>query len=113
MKLDIYDYRILYEMDRDCSQTINQIARKIRLSKDAVKYRIAKLEKEKIIVKYQAYINHGKIGYTSARINIKLQNTTPAKEKEIIDFIKKHNLVGFFTSVEGSIDFVIWILFRI
>ncbi|MBU3940845.1 MAG: Lrp/AsnC family transcriptional regulator [Nanoarchaeota archaeon] len=112
MKLDSKDHQILYEMDVNCRQPINKIAKKIRLSKDTTLYRIKKLEKENILIRYQAYINHGKLGYMGARINFKLQNTTPEKEEEIIEFIKKQPSVGFFASVEGNIDLVVWILIK-
>ena len=112
MKLDSRDYRILYEMDRNCRQPISQIAKKIKLSKDSTIYRIKRLEKEGLILRYQAYLNHGKLGYISARINIKLQNTTPGKEEEIINFIKEQPPVGFFTSVEGNVNLVVWLIVR-
>jgi Lrp/AsnC family leucine-responsive transcriptional regulator len=110
MKLDIKDYRILYEMDVNCRQPISKIAKKVRLNKDTVQYRIKKLEKENIILRYQAYINHGKLGYQNARINFRLQNTTPEKEQEIIEFIKNLPYVGFFVSIEGNIDLLVWVL---
>ncbi len=110
MKLDTKDYKILYELDLNSRQPINRLAKKIRLNKDTVLYRIKRLEEENIILRYQAYINHGKLGYISARLNIKLQNTTPEKEKEIIEFVKKQEIVGFFASCEGNVDLVIWIL---
>jgi len=112
MALDLKDRKILYEMDVDCRQPISEIAKKVRLSKDTVLYRIRKLEKDNILLRYQAYINHGKLGYMSARINFKLQNTTPEKEKEIIEFIQKQPFVGFFASVEGNIDLVVWVLVK-
>ncbi len=112
MKLDAKDYQILYEMDLNSRQPVSKIAKKVRLSKDTVLYRIKKLETEEILLRYQAYINHGKLGYMSARINFKLQNTNPEKEKEIIEFIQKQPFVGFFTSVEGSVDLVVWVLVR-
>jgi Lrp/AsnC family leucine-responsive transcriptional regulator len=112
MKLDTKDYQILYEMDVNCRQPVIEIAKKVRLSKDTVLYRIRKLEKEKILLRYQAYINHGKLGYTSTRINIKLQNTTPEKEKEIVEFISHQPIVGFFASVEGNVDLIVWVLVR-
>lgn len=112
MALDLKDRKILYEMDVNCRQPISEIAKKVRLSKDTVLYRIRKLEKDNILLRYQAYINHGKLGYMSARINFKLQNTTPEKEKEIIEFIQKQPFVGFFASVEGNIDLVVWVLVK-
>lgn len=112
MTLDLKDRKILYEMDLNCRQPLSEIAKKVRLSKDTVLYRIRKLEKEKILLRYQAYINHGKLGYLNARINLKLHNATPEKEEEIINFIKSQPKVGFFVSVEGNIDLLVWVLVK-
>ncbi len=112
MKLDSRDLRMLYELDRNARISLKELAKKVRLSKDTALYRLKKLEKEQIILRYQAYLDHGKLGYMSARINLKLQNTTPEKEAEIIQFITAQQNVGFFASVEGNIDLVIWLLVR-
>lgn len=109
MKRDSKDFKILYELNVNSRQPINAIAKKVRLSKDSALYRIKRMEQGGIILRYQAYINHGKLGYDNARLNIKLHNTTPEKEKEIIEFIKQQPRVGFFVSSEGSMDFIIWI----
>ena len=103
---------MLYELDANARISLKELAQKVRLSKDTVLYRLKKLEKQEVILRYQAYLDHGKLGYMSARINIKLQYTTPEKEKEIIEFITAQPNVGFFASVEGNIDLVIWLLIR-
>ncbi|MBN1645994.1 Lrp/AsnC family transcriptional regulator [Candidatus Woesearchaeota archaeon] len=112
MKLDLKDYKILHQLDVNCRQPLNQIAKKVQINKDTLIYRIKKLESENIVLRYQAYINHGKLGYTTARITLKLQNTTPEIEQGIIEFINSQPFVGFFASVEGSIDLIVWIIVK-
>jgi len=41
--LDLKDKKLLYELDCNSRQTIQQLARKIGLSKDAIKYRINRI----------------------------------------------------------------------
>ena len=48
-EFDLKDKRLLYELDCNSRQTIQQLAKKIGLSKDAVKYRMNKLINEGII----------------------------------------------------------------
>lgn len=112
MKLDLKDYKILLELDRNCRQSLNNIAKKVRLSKDSVAYRIHRLETQKYILRYQCHINHGKLGYANSRINLKLQNTTPEIEAEIIEFVKNYPDVAFFASVEGNIDYIIFLFWK-
>ena len=39
-KLDLKDKKILYELDLNARQTDNQIAKKVGMSRDSVRYRI-------------------------------------------------------------------------
>ena len=43
IKLDLKDRKILYNLDINSRQTFKELARKVGLSKDSVKYRIDKL----------------------------------------------------------------------
>lgn len=60
--LDEDDLRILRLLQEDARVTREQIARKLKLSKSAVQYRIKKLENSKIIGGYYAKINPSKMG---------------------------------------------------
>jgi len=110
IKLDLKDRKILYELDRNSRQTFHQIAKKVGLSKDSVIYRINKLQREGIIKQFHTIIDTGKLGFISFRLYIKLQNTTPEKEKEIIEFLKKQKNVTWLVSIDGEYDLGLWIL---
>ena len=51
-KLDLIDRKLLAELDKDSRQPISALAKKVRLSKQAVKQRLEKLERNKIILGY-------------------------------------------------------------
>ncbi len=110
IKLDLKDRKILFELDTNSRQSYQQIANKVRLSKDSIFYRIKRLEKEGVIERYQTLIDVGKLGYISFRIFYKLQNTTSKKEEEIINYLKNQRIVGWMVSVEGNWDINTWIL---
>ncbi len=112
VELDLKDRKIVSELDRNSRQTYQEIARKVRLSKDAVFYRIKRLEREGVIERYQTLIDVGRLGYTSFRIFYKLQNTTSKTEEEIVDFLKKQRIVVWMTTIEGYWDINTWILCR-
>ena len=59
IKLDEKDKKILYELDKNSRQGISSIAKKVRLSKEVVNYRIKNLEKRKIIKGYYAVLQRG------------------------------------------------------
>ena len=75
-KLDYYDKKILFELDKNARITTSSLAKKIRKSKQFVDYRIKKLEQEKIIKGYTSVIDYSKLGYISMRIYFKLHNIT-------------------------------------
>ena len=78
-KLDLKDCKLLYELDCNSRQTIQQLAKKIGLSKDAVKYRINRLYNSKIIKSFNAVIDTGKLGFTSYRLFLKFYQLSPEK----------------------------------
>ena len=60
--MDKKDLRILSELDADARQSNNQIGRKIGLSKEVVKYRIDKLTKDGVILRFHTVINYFRLG---------------------------------------------------
>ncbi len=108
--IDKIDRKILYELDLDARIPLTKLAKKIKINKDTLAYRIKRLEAENIILGYQTFVNHGKLGYFGTRINLQLQNTTPEIEGEMIHKISNHSLVGFFASVEGNFNYTIWVV---
>ncbi len=106
IKLDKIDHKILYELDKNCRQSLKQIAKKVGTSRDVVSYRISRLEKLKIIENYYALINYSKLGYILLRVYLRLQNTTLEIEKGIVDYLIKEKKVLTVYSTEGSWDIV-------
>ena len=100
--LDLKDKKILYHLDLNSRKPINQIAKNIGLSKDLTNYRLKKLEKEEYVLGYQTIIDFKKLGYLTIRTRITLIDTTPQKEKEIIDFLIKQKKVFFILELEGT-----------
>jgi Lrp/AsnC family leucine-responsive transcriptional regulator len=110
--LDLKDRKLLYELDCDSRQTIQQLAKKIGLSKDAVKYRINRLLKDEIIKSFNAVIDTGKLGFTSFRLFLKFYQLSPEKEKEILNFLQKNKNLVWFVQVEGNWDINTWFLYK-
>ncbi|MBU4242067.1 MAG: winged helix-turn-helix transcriptional regulator [Nanoarchaeota archaeon] len=60
MKLDFKDKKILYNLDLNSRATLNEIAKKVKLSKQVVDYRLKNLLKNKIIKEFYTVINFSK-----------------------------------------------------
>ncbi len=102
LKLDLKNRKIIYELDIDSRQPFHDIAKKVGLSKDAVIYRIKKLSEGGIIQRFHTVLNNGKLGFIPFRLYLRLKNTTPKKEKEIIDYLKKQKEVIWLMSIDGE-----------
>lgn len=109
--LDSRDKTLIYELQWNGRQTYSQLAKKIKLSKQATRYRVEQLEKKRIIKSYHALIDWRALGYDSLRIYIKWQNITPEKEQEIYEHIRKSDLFMWSVKFEGEVDiaFYVWI----
>jgi DNA-binding Lrp family transcriptional regulator len=101
-KLDLKSRKLLYELDTDARQSYNKLAKKVGLSKNAVIYRIKKLRKAGIIKLFHTVVDTGKLGYIGFRLYLRLRNTTPEKEQEIINFMKSKEIVAWLVSIDGE-----------
>lgn len=111
-KLDKKDKKILFELDQNSRQPIKQLAKKTKLSRDVVAYRMKQLEKRGIIKNYVTIVDYTKFGYQIIRLYLKLQNTTPELEERIAQFFlqQKDNLTIYKT--DGHYNFAIGFLMK-
>ncbi len=103
-KLDSYDRKILFELDRNARITTSELAKKIKKSKQFVDYRIKRLEEEGVIKGYVSVIDYSKLGYISMRIYFKLHNITPKEQEEMEEELIKDKEVWWLVTLEGSWD---------
>ncbi|MFC1768942.1 Lrp/AsnC family transcriptional regulator [Nanoarchaeota archaeon] len=104
INLDIKDRKILLALDEDSRQPVSKIARKVRLSKDVVNYRIKRLESQNIIKSYYTVLDVSKLGYYNFRVFLNFYNVTPEKEMEIINYLYNHPRVGWLVSIDTRWD---------
>lgn len=110
MVLDETDEKIINHLLVDARQSARQLALKLGLSTVTVLSRIKKLEKEKIIQRYSAIIDHEKIGYSlTAIIEIIAKND---KIVDIEDEIAKFENVCGVYDITGSTDTIVIAKFK-
>ena len=110
MNLDKNDERILKNLLVDARLSARQLGLKLGMSTVTILSRIKKLEKEKIIKGYTAFIDHEKLGYTlTAIIEI------IAKKDKIIDIEKElskiENVCGVY-DITGNTDTLVIAKFK-
>lgn len=108
VKLDSKDKKIIEQLQKNARQSVSDIARKTKLPRDVVKYRIKKLEENKVIRFYHAVLNPSKIGYPLyAYISFVLLNIETDDEKKFINYLKQNPKIIYVAKFSGKIDFTI------
>lgn len=100
-KLDKVNKRILYELDKNCRISDNQLAKIVNRSRESVRNRIKKLVKDGIIEKFTIWIDPTKLGFVSAKIYLNLANK-PEKKKEFAEYVKQDKRLFWLGLAEGS-----------
>jgi len=110
-KIDLKDRKILYELDLNARQSLNEIGKKVGLNKDSVAYRIKRMEDEGIIKKYSTVIDAFKLGYNVFRVYLQLQDIPLNIKKEIIKNLVEYKHSWSVYSAIGPFDlgFIAWI----
>jgi len=104
LKIDKKDRMLLYELDKNSRQSYSELAKKVKLSQEAVRYRINNLLKRKIINKFFTAVNLPKLNLTIYKVLLKLHNINEQKKTEIVDYLIANQLVLWVGDVEGSFD---------
>ncbi|MGV8162123.1 MAG: winged helix-turn-helix transcriptional regulator [Candidatus Nanoarchaeia archaeon] len=112
MQLDLKDRKILYELDKNSRLSYSQLAKKVRLSKDVVQYRVKRLESEGFILGYQSIIDFTKLGYFALRLQFSLFETTPSEEQEMVNFLVKQKEVFLVSESEGDVHITVGLLLQ-
>jgi len=102
-KLDAINRRILYELDKNCRISDNQIAKIVRRSREAVRNRIHKLQQDGIIQGFITSINPSKCGYLFFKLYFQLANI-PAEREKFYEYLKKLPGLYWFGGNEGTWD---------
>ncbi|MBU0591190.1 AsnC family transcriptional regulator, partial [Candidatus Micrarchaeota archaeon] len=102
--IDWKDRQILFQLDEDSFQPAATIAKKIRLSKQVVGYRIAELQRKGILRRCCVIVNEAKLGYAFFKFYLKYKKVDKKLEEEIISFFNKHSDVGLLDTCDGRFD---------
>jgi Lrp/AsnC family leucine-responsive transcriptional regulator len=108
-KLDEYDRRLLYELDKDSSLPLSTLAKRLRRSKQFVLFRQKRLEEAGVITGYTAIVDMAKLGFLSFRIYLKFRQTTAKQTDGIVEFIKTLPNVWTITLLHGTWDLAFFI----
>ncbi|MEM4330715.1 MAG: Lrp/AsnC family transcriptional regulator [Candidatus Pacearchaeota archaeon] len=96
--LKLLDRKILSLLEYNPRISLKELSKECRVSKDTIKYRIKKLEEEKIILGYTIYIDYKRLGNFSYKLFLKI-NSPSEKKEELKEFLRKQkNVFDIFDS---------------
>lgn len=106
IELDLYDKKILYHLDLNARCSASQIARKIKLPKETVNYRIKRLQRNAWIKRFYTIFNASLFGYSYYKIFLKFHRLTADAERDIIKFIQNSPSCANLRLMDGKYDMV-------
>jgi DNA-binding Lrp family transcriptional regulator len=104
MELNKFDKKLLFELDSNARTSYVQLAKKVGLSKDSVKYRIDNYLKIGLIDGFYPLIDSSKIGFYSFRVYFSFKNASVEDENQVIDYLLNKKNVFYLVSVDGWFD---------
>lgn len=111
-KLDLWDKRILYELDRDARAPFSTIAGKVKRSPQWVRYRIERLRGMGAIKHLYPIIDYGALGYVSAGLWIRLSDMGPVEETRFFNECYKERSIATVLRTEGIYDLYLVVFAR-
>ncbi len=107
VKIDLKDWEILFMLGKNSRNTSVDIARKIKLSADAVSDRIRRLEKLGIIKYYNIVPNEAKYPYQHYKILTSFRNISEQREKVLKEYCKVNPNIVYIVKALGPWSFEI------
>lgn len=93
--MDKKDEKILMELTLNSRIPLNRLAKKVGISREVATYRLNKLIKEKIINGFYTIIDAEAIGFSRYGFLIQLKGISEKEEKELIDYLVKHDFTSY------------------
>ena len=111
IKVDDIDKKIMKYLSVDSSTRLVDLAKKTKITPEAISYRIKKLTEEKIITGFFPLVNISKLGYHWYTVALYLHHVNKEREGYLIKYLKSHpNIVVVIKTVgDWSIEFDIHI----
>jgi len=107
--MDKKDKRILEELIINSRIPINQLAKKVGVSREVALYRIKKLKKD-IIKGFNTIVNVKQLGYSRFACFFQLKNISAEEENKFIEFLVNHDFVTYMGPVIGKWNVIFDIL---
>lgn len=87
-QIDEEDNKILDILTTNAREKISNISKKTKISRDMVRYRIKRMEKEKVITGYKCLFNSEKLGFVTCKSFIFFKNINEKRKNALFEYCK-------------------------
>lgn len=105
IEIDKIDVKILFELSMDGSENLINLSKKIKLTPEAISYRLKKLKKNKIILGYHPIINYTVFGYQLFSVTLNTREISVDHEKKLLYFLRNIPNSIYVLKATGQWDF--------
>ena len=112
IKLDAYDKKILELLLENCRESLNIIARKVRLSRENVDYRIKRIIKDGLIKEFITVFNTKKLGLEYYVVFLELVNLDENIERKMLNYLKESEHASWIGTSAGKWSLVFDVMIR-
>ncbi len=101
VSIDKVDSVILRELSQDARVLLVDVSAKVKLTPTAVKDRIKRLEKEKVILGYRVMINYPLLNFLHYRVFLKMDHLTEKIDNKFIEYLGSRKEIVSITRTIG------------
>jgi Lrp/AsnC family leucine-responsive transcriptional regulator len=107
MKIDTKDKHLVFLLDQNSRASLTELVSKLRLSREAVNYRIKRLVKACVIDSFLTKLSFGKLGFVNYIAYLKLNNLDPKQYKQFVEDLTKKKEITWVASLGGRFDLAV------
>jgi DNA-binding Lrp family transcriptional regulator len=107
IKLNGTDFHLLFLLDEDARAPLTRLSKRLKLSREAVNYRIRRLQKAGVIRAFITKLNYRKLGLVNYNIYVKLSNMDASMRSSLVEELSRKKHVTWLASLGGRFDFAI------
>ena len=106
-KIDEYDRKFLYELNKDGRASLTEISKQINKSKSFILYRIEKMKENGFYLHDIVIYDGSRLGYQTYYLYLRVVDRTNKKEQILIDYLKSKEEVYSIQRIIGKYQFYI------